>query len=216
VSLAVAERALRWSVALWHSGAGTALLYGAAIVHVALAMEAIYARRRLRLASLDTLRIALGLGIPTLLIGHAVGTRVAWELYAQSPQYARVVWSLWSAQDQGRQLALLVPGWMHGCLGLYLGFGQRAAFRRLRWPLLAAALLLPTLGALGFLAMGRELAAETALRGRLDAALVLPAGGAGTLAVLQHALLAFYLAAIAATFAARAIRAAFERRLLGS
>ena len=71
---------------------------------------------------------------------------------------------------QGRQLALLVPGWLHGCLGIHLAFAQRPLYRRLRWALLAAAVLLPVLGGLGFLAMGNELAAGLQ-RGRLDAAI---------------------------------------------
>lgn len=214
VSLAVAEQGLRWTLGIWHSGPGSVLLYGAALVHVALALEAIYARRKLRVASLDTFRVILGIGIPTLLIGHAVGTRVAWELYAQSPQYARVVWSLWSAADQGRQLALLVPGWMHGCLGIHLAFSGRDWYRRLRWALAPAALLLPMLGALGFLEMGSELANNAALRQQLDADLVLPHSGAALLRVLRDSLLAFYLVAIAAAFAARGVRLTFERRLL--
>ena len=86
------------------------------------------------------------LGIPTLLIGHVVGTRLAWEAFDQSPQYARVVWSLWATDGQGRQLALLVPGWLHGCLGIHLAFAKRPLYRRLRWALFAAALLLPVLG----------------------------------------------------------------------
>jgi adenylate cyclase len=214
ISLALAERGLHATVAVWHSGWGSTLLYGAALVHVALALEAIYARRRLAVASLDTLRIVIGLGIPMLLIGHAIGTRVAWELYAESPQYARVVWSLWSSDGQGRQLALLVPGWMHGCLGIHLALSRRSWYRRLRWPLCAAALLLPLLGALGFLAMGSELAANTPVRARLAAELATSRGENEVLAALRDVSLALYLIVIATAFAARGVRASFERRLL--
>lgn len=179
-----------------------------------LPLRRIYTRSKLRIASLDGLRVVLGLGIPTLLIAHAVGTRLPWELYAQSPQYTRVVWSLWSAQDQGRQLALLAPGWMHGCLGIHLAFSSRDWYRRLRWALFAAALLLPLLGGLGFLEMGRQLASNAAARAQLDARLVLPHGGAAVLGVVLDSLLAFYLVSIAAAFAARGVRLPFERRLL--
>ena len=203
VSLAVAERGLALAVGLWHSGAGTAALYGAAAIHVALAFDALWGRRSLRMAPLDSLRVLLGFAIPTLLIGHVVGTRLAWELYQQAPRYERVVWSLWRTEGQGLQLALLVPGWLHGCLGLHLAFAHRPAYRRMRLLLFGAALALPLLGALGFLAMGRELAADPAGHARLDAALALPAERSAWLVDARQTVLAIYLGAVALVFAAR-------------
>ena len=64
VSVAVAERGLALTLALWHSVPGTVILYGAVSIHLALAFDAIYRRRTLRMAPLDLLRIVLGLGIP--------------------------------------------------------------------------------------------------------------------------------------------------------
>jgi adenylate cyclase len=212
VSVAVAERGLKVTLVLWHSVPGTLILYGAAGIHLALAFDAIYSRRTLRMAPLDMLRVVLGLGIPTLLIGHAVGTRLAWELYQQSPQYARVVWSLWASDGQGRQLALLVPGWLHGCLGVHLAFAQRPLYQRLHRWLFAAALMLPVLGGLGFLAMGRELAADLSNRAHLDAAIALRPESSAVLIGVREVLLAVYFSAIAAVFAAREIRALLERR----
>ena len=212
VSVAVAERGLALTLALWHSVPGTVILYGAVSIHLALAFDAIYSRRTLRMAPLDLLRIVLGLGIPTLLIGHAVGTRLAWEMYRQSPQYARVVWSLWATDGQGRQLALLAPGWLHGCLGIHLAFAQRPLYQRLHRVLFAAALLLPVLGGLGFFAMGKELAADQANRGHLDASITLPAAGNTLLQHVREDLLGIYLLAIASVFAARAIRSWVEGR----
>src|SRR6266581_8493299 len=158
VSVNVAEVGLRVAVVFWHSLPGTALLYSAASIHVALAMVAIYERRTLRLPPLEALRIALGFGIPLLLIGHLTSTRFAFELYGLRSDYARIVWALWTSDGQGRQLGLLAPGWLHGCLGLNFAFGRRPLFRRMRPLLFGLALLLPVLAALGFLSMGRELA----------------------------------------------------------
>src|SRR2546422_10060523 len=70
VSVNVAEVGLRMAVAFWHSLPGTALLYSAAAIHVALALVAGHARRTLRMPAAEALRIALGFGIPLLLIGH--------------------------------------------------------------------------------------------------------------------------------------------------
>src|SRR6266496_416464 len=158
VSVNAAEAGLRVAVAFWHSLPGTVLLYGAAGIHLALALVAVYERRTLRMPAPEALRIALGFGIPLLLIGHFTSTRFAFELYGLRSDYARIVWALWTSDGEGRQLALLAPGWLHGCLGLNFALGRRLLYQRMRPLLFGAALLLPVLAALGFLAMGRELA----------------------------------------------------------
>src|SRR5512144_733850 len=156
ISVAAAERGLQVAVAVWHSLPGTVLLYGAAGVHIALAFVALYEHRTLRMPPMELLRLALGFGIPTLLIAHAVTTRLAFEAYGTRPDYAHVVWMLWHSSREGRQMALLVPGWLHGCLGFKFAFGRRIWFQRLRLVLFGAALLLPTLATLGFLEMLKE------------------------------------------------------------
>jgi hypothetical protein len=76
-----------------------------------------------------------------------------------APTYHRVIAGLWAVGGEGRQLALLAPGWLHGCLGLNFAFGHRRGWQRVQPLLLAIALLLPVLAGLGFVSMGRELAA---------------------------------------------------------
>jgi len=159
LSVETAEAGLRVAIAVWHSAAGSLLLYGATATHFALAVHTLHSRRTLRMPGSEALRIALGFGIPLLLIGHFATTRGAFELYNVPPDYHRIVWMLFSSGGEGRQLALLAPGWLHGCLGLNFAFRHRPFWRRLRPLLFAFALLLPVLAALGFLAMGRELAA---------------------------------------------------------
>jgi adenylate cyclase len=162
ISVAAAERGLRVAMAVWHSAAGTSLLYGAAAIHVVLALGTLALRRTDRMPPSDAVRIVLGFGIPLLLLGHFATTRIAFELYGVQPDYHRIVSMLFSSGGEGRQLALLVPGWVHGCMGLNLAFGRRRWWRLLRPALFAAALLLPVLAAVGFLAMGRELAVLSA------------------------------------------------------
>jgi adenylate cyclase len=211
ISVAAAERGLSVAVAVWHSLPGTVLLYGAAAIHITLAFVALYEHRTLRMPPLELLRIALGFGIPTLLIAHAVTTRVAFEAYGAQPDYARIVWMLWHSNREGRQLALLVPGWLHGCLGLNFAFSRQAWYQRLRLILFAAALLLPVLATLGFLEMLKEVSllaqdptwASANIRS-LDTA------QANNLASVSDALLAVYLAMIGAVFAARILRRMVE------
>jgi adenylate cyclase len=115
ISLDVAERALRLTVLLWHSLPGTLILYGAAAIHVSLALLAVYERRTLRMPPLQALRIALGLTMPIALIGHFIATRYASERFALPAEYSRVVAGLWASGASGLSLGLLAPGWVHGC-----------------------------------------------------------------------------------------------------
>src|SRR5258706_1140764 len=212
VSVDVAEVGLRVAVAFWHSLPGTLLLYSAAAIHLALALVAVYERRRLRMPPSEALRIALGFGIPLLLIGHLTSTRFAFELYGLRSDYARIVWTLWTSDSEGRQLALLAPGWLHGCFGLNFAFGCRPLYRRLRPLLFAAALLLPVLAGLGFLAMGRELAVLGADRAWLETHVsLMNADQRIRLGRIRDGLLAAYFGAVGLVLAARGLRSLFER-----
>ena len=212
VSVNVAEVGLRVAVAFWHSLPGTALLYSAAAIHLAFAMVAVYERRTLQMPVPEALRIALGFGIPLLLIGHVTSTRFASELYGLRSDYARIVWALWTSDSEGRQLALLAPGWLHGCLGLNFAFGRRPLYRRMRPLLFGAALLLPILAALGFLAMGRELAVLGANRAWLEAHVsLMNADQQIGLVHIREGLLAAYLGAVGLILAARRVRSLLER-----
>ena len=214
ISIAAAERGLRVAVSVWQHPLGTLLLYGAAGSHIALAFLALYEHRSLRsLPPLELLRIAFGFGIPTLLIGHAVGTRLAFELYGHPPDYAHVVWMLWHSGREGRQIALLVPGWLHGCLGLNFAFGRSAWYARFRLPLFSAALLLPMLAVLGFLSMVKEVSL-LAQDPTWVATTIVAVNDAQRIALVgvRDGLLAFYFGAIAAVFIARAARRLIEER----
>ncbi len=153
VSLDAAERGLAVAVALWQSAIGTVLLYGAAAVHIALAFVALNDRPSLRLPPLEIVRIAAGFSIPVLLIGHLANTRAAVEAFNAAPTYARVVGSIWASDGEARQLALLAPGWLHGCLGVFFALRHRAWFARVRAALAVLALALPLLAGLGFVAL---------------------------------------------------------------
>jgi adenylate cyclase len=211
ISVTVAERGLRVAVAVWHSLPGTVLLYGAAGIHITLAFVALFEHRTLRMPPMELLRIALGFGIPTLLIAHAVTTRLAFEAYGVQPDYARIVWMLWHSNREGRQMALLVPGWVHGCLGLNFAFGRRVWYQRLRPILFGAALLLPVLATLGFLEMSKEVSILAQDPAWFSAnVLSLGAAQTDTLARASGVMLALYFALIGAVLVARLARSAVE------
>ena len=206
ISVDVAEAGLRLAVAFWHSAAGTVLLYGAAATHIALALMTVYERRTLRMPPLQALRTVLGLWMPVVLITHFAGTRLAFDQYSLSSDYARIIPALWNPAAEGRQLALLVPGWIHGCLGLKFAFGGKRWYRRLLPLLFGASLLLPVLAGLGFLAMGRELVHVQAAvpMGRDDTQL--------ELWLVRDGVLALYCGIIALVLLARPLRWIVERQ----
>jgi len=213
ISLGAAEAAMEYAVAVWYGLPGTILLYGAFATHFMMALIAVYERRTFRLPPLELLRIVLGFTMPILLIGHAAGTRLAYELFGLSSDYTRVVGLLFATGSQGWQLGLMAPGWLHGCLGLHFAFNRRWWYRQFRFVLFSIALLLPVLSALGFIAMGKELVvnadAAAAVREYLS-----PDNAAQRLAIAQRKdnLLNWYFSIIGAAFIAREIRNLIERR----
>lgn len=212
-SLDAAEGMLRFAVALWFSLPGTALLYGAAAVHVTLAVVALYERRTLRMPPVEALRYALGFAIPLLLIGHVFGTRIAAGEGA-SPAYERIVWAMMANDLEARQITLITIVWVHAMIGLTLWLRHRAWFPRWSHALLVAASFLPVLAMLGFLAIGRELdlradepdmiTAQAAYAAEVDNAT------RARLAETRDRWLWAYVALVAAVLAARLARRAVE------
>jgi adenylate cyclase len=219
IPLDAAEAGLIFAAEVWSSSPGTVALYGAFALHFLLAFWAIYDRRTFRLPPAELLRIALGLWLPVLLMGHVVASRLEFELIGSDPTYARIVAELWSSHAEWRQIGLLAPGWLHGCLGLYYAFGHRPWWRRMQFVLFAIALLLPVLSALGFLTMGRDLERKLAAQGAVVSAP--PPVDAETIAkraAMKRWLdgrLLVYAGIVGGTFAARGVRNLVERRRRG-
>jgi adenylate cyclase len=213
ISLQTAEHGMEIAIEVWYSTIGTALLYGAFAVHFSLALWAVYERRTFWLPPIELIRIALGFTLPILLIGHAANTRLAYELFGLASDYTRVVSNLWVTGNQGWQLGLMAPGWLHGCLGLHLAFNRRPWYRKSRYVLFSIALLLPVLSGLGFIAMGRQLAVTPDAIAAAQKYFS-PEFAPQRLAIAEwkDRLLNGYFSIIALAFIAREIRNLIERR----
>lgn len=199
VSLALAEAGLRLSIRLWQSAPGTAALYGAFALHFALALRTIYQRREWHLPATEWLRLWSGFSLPLLLIGHAVNTRLATSFYAFEPSYEKIIAGLISGGTQGWQIALLAPGWVHGCLGLWITARHRVPLRRARLVLAAILVVVPLLSAAGFIRMSRSIEPRAAIL-VTHAAETRPRAAA--LAAWRRALLGTYLSLLAGSFVA--------------
>ncbi|MEX3982080.1 hypothetical protein AB4Y45_24220 [Paraburkholderia sp. EG287A] len=212
-SLELAGHGLVLALRLWRSTPGTIALYGAASVHFVLALHTIYGRRHWALPPAEWIRLWAGLSLPLLLIRHAVTTRLASSLYGFEPNYERVIVVLLTSGTQGLQLALLAPGWIHGCLGLWFRLRHHAWARRMRLALLIVFILLPLLSAGGFIHMMRAVEGASHLLPPVDAALVVHQAA---LNGARHTLVTLYLALIAGTLILGQLRNALERRRLRS
>ena len=208
-SLELAGRALQLALWLWRSVPGTFALYGAAALHFWLALHTIYTRRHWTLPGADWVRLWAGLSLPLLLIRHAVTTRLASTLYGFEPNYERVVITLLTSGTQGLQLALLAPGWVHGCLGLWFRLRHHPLAQRMKPALLTFAILLPLLSAAGFIQMMRTVETKRFTLPAPDPKLV-----AHQLALdaWRHDLVAVYLLMTISAFVAGQMRNRFERR----
>lgn len=207
VSLEAAEALRRALHGGWATWPGTLLLYGAFAVHLAMACAAVWQRRSLRMPATEAVRLALGLALPLLLAAHAVGTRWTDDWLGVEPGYARIVRAIWTPEGLSLQWLLLAASWAHGCLGLHLALRSRAGWRRWQPLLLAGAVLLPVLAALGVVAMARELQWRA-----LPPAPVPTEAGAAAAHRLAEGLRIGWLLALAALLALRWGRGAAKRR----
>jgi adenylate cyclase len=209
LSLDLAGRGLTLAIRLWHSAPGTILLYGSAGLHFALALRTVYERRHWALPPTEWIRLWAGLSLPLLLIRHAVATRLAVSLYGFEPNYEKIVVSLITSGTQGLQLALLAPGWVHGCLGLWIRLRHYAFVRRAKPVLIALLVILPLLSAAGFVQMTRAVVAASALLPTPDPKLV---AHRIVLDAWRNSLLTVYVSLVVSAFLAGRLRNRVERR----
>jgi len=199
VSLSLAEAGLRLAIRLWQSLPGTVLLYGAFALHFALALHTIHERRHWQLPAREWLRLWSGFSLPLLLIGHAVNTRVATSFYGFHPSYEKIIAGLISGGSQGWQIALLAPGWVHGCMGLWITVRRHVQSRRIRLALATVFVAVPLLSAAGFLRMARTIEPHEAL---LAAHATEARPRAASLTSWRHVLLGTYIFLIVGSFVA--------------
>ncbi len=218
LSLDAAEDARVWFLWLWRGSIGTVLLYGSLLTHLCLALWAVYRRRSLRMPPWEAAQLLLGLTIPPLLIDHVIGTRGLHQEGGIDDSYTYVTYVLWTlAPWKGvEQMVLITVAWLHGCIGLHFWLRLKSWYRRTIALAYATALLVPTLGVVGFIAMGREvadLAQSSSWRKQAitdyhldDQALLQQAGDASNIAF------GIFVGLLALTLLARWLRAWWMRR----
>ena len=157
-SFALLEAGREVFVAFWRPLPLSLLLYGALLLHLILALFAIFARERFAMPPLDALRYSFGVLILPLAALHVIGTRLAHELYGVEDSYLFVVTAQWAFDpgEAAKQALLVLVVWTHGCIGLHLWLRLKPWYPRVVPYGLALAVLTPTLALAGYLAAGRE------------------------------------------------------------
>lgn len=219
VSLEALEHGRQMFLWLWRNPLGTTILYGALIVHLLLALWAIYRRRSFRrMPRAEVVQLVFGLTIVPLLAKHVLGTRFANMTFGIEDSYVYVLLNLW-VFDPGQalqQAVALTIAWVHGCLGLYFWLRLRAGYERVQPLLYAGALLVPVLALVGFYVAGRDVAVLARdpewLRSTVAAMNLPPPDRVAAFLRWQDFTIIGFGAALGLTLAARAIRMAVERR----
>ena len=218
VSVDAMERGRDWFLALWRNPLGSAAVSSSLLIHFGLALWSIFRRHTLRMAGWEAAQLLLGLLIPPLLITHVMGTRLSSEIFDTEASYPWVLYVLWVADPMNalRQVTVFLVAWIHACIGLHFWLRFRPWYRGYLPLTYAAALLVPTLGILGFVQSAQTIAgyAEDAEWVASLIARVAPPGPAevGMLYTIRDGLLVAFWVLLGGTLLARAIRAAVNRR----
>lgn len=160
ISVQAADEMRRVFLFLWRTLPGTILLYGSFIVHIVLALAAIYRRRSFVMPRAEAAQILFGLLVPLFVVDHVISTRIASEMFRLHDNYENIVHLMWSRSplDGVRQSIGIVVLWLHGVIGIHFWLRYRPWYQpALPW-LLTFAILLPVLALLGFIEMGRTIA----------------------------------------------------------
>ncbi|MFZ5792767.1 MAG: adenylate/guanylate cyclase domain-containing protein [Pseudomonadota bacterium] len=213
ISLDAMEAGRGLFLLLWRNGPANILLYAALLTHMGLAYWSIYQRRSLRLKRWEAAQLLLGLAVPPLLVTHILGTRVSQLLFATNDNYAYellILW-VWQPSEGVIQATVTLVAWLHGCIGLHFWLRLKRWYPAWAPSLFAGALLLPVLALLGFAEGGREVARLAQDPAWLEAARATinfqDEAQAALLFELRDGLWALFAALLAATLAARWLRA---------
>jgi len=217
VSMEALADGVYFHVAFWQFLPVAIVFYTACLVHTGLGVWALYERRQFRWKAIEPLQLVLGLSIPALVITHIVGVRIGHTLFGHEKLYPQVFFAYWIVWPYKAwlMLAVMTIAWVHGCIGLYFWLRMKAFYKRAAPYLLAAAVLVPTLAALGLYQGGRNVLDNDSAEWRAENLSRDKVGTQAEQTVLndvENFFLIFYLGLVGFVLLARGARALNERR----
>src|SRR4051794_1611278 len=217
VSMEALADGVYFHVAFWQFLPVAIVFYTASLAHTGLGIWALYERRQFRWKAIEPLQLVLGLSIPALVITHIVGVRIGHTLFGHEKLYPQVFFAYWIVWPYKAwlMLAVMTIAWVHGCIGLYFWLRMKAFYQRAAPYLLAAAVLVPTLAALGVYQGGRNVLDNDSAEWRAENLSRDKVGTQAEQTVLndiENYFLVFYLGLVGLVLLARGARALNERR----
>jgi adenylate cyclase len=217
ISMEALADGVYFHVAFWQFLPVAIVFYTACLVHTGLGVWALYERRQFRWKAIEPLQLVLGLSIPALVITHIVGVRIGHTLFGHEKLYPQVFFAYWIVWPfkAWLMLAVMTIAWVHGCIGLYFWLRMKAFYKRAAPFLLAAAVLVPTLAALGLYQGGRNVLDNDSAEWRaknLSPDKVGTWAEQGVLKSIEDYFLIGYLGLVGFVLLARGVRALHERR----
>jgi adenylate cyclase len=218
VSIKAMEMMLSVVYPVWSYPPVTLVLYGALITHMTLALYALWQRRSLKLSLHESVQYVLGFSVPLLLAEHVTDTRIDAAFYGGDfGHYRYLLSALWYDHPEKGvlQMALLLAAWIHACVGLRFWLRVKPWYDALQPFLFAAALLMPVLALLGYVAGGREIGVVLAHDPGYVARLLAdepPPEARPALFVISWGIRFGFLGAIVALLIARTVRHEWWRR----
>ena len=198
-SLAAMEHWRPWLMGPWRSGLGQGLLVCSALVHLALGLYAICARRSLAMSKTDVVQLCLGLVTPPLLLNHAVVMHMAGEVTPNfDSTYGQMLAVYWSFSPGYalQQLCVVMAVWIHAAIGVYSWLVLKPVWKRIGALVLPILFVIPVLALIGFAESGKEvvekLATDPAWRAHITENLKKIVGVTDPLNVLQARILVAY------------------------
>lgn len=146
----------------WQTAVGLWVLLACALVHMALGLQAIAARRSLALSTTDAVQIVLAVAVPPLLMPHTLLATVAGKLATDfHPTYETFLAIYWRFAPLFaiRQLLALMVVWTHAAIGLYSWLVITRAWHRIGGVVLLVLFGVPVLALVGFVKAGSEILA---------------------------------------------------------
>jgi len=152
ISLSAMNSVLWLTIQPWREPVGAAILIVALLVHMALALKALFARGLRHLKTSDLLQLFTGFAIPFLITVHVLATRGAYEAFGIEEGYEYTLYGLTvSAPTQGFiNAAALAIVWVHACIGWRHWFKLYSWYEKAAPWLLGLAVLFPTLALAGY------------------------------------------------------------------
>jgi adenylate cyclase len=145
---------------------GSVVIYGALLIHGALALGKVAFSRHLRFTPVEIVQVGFGVLIPLVLATHVIFTRGSYQQFQTHDTVGYISALIWNHSDGWKQSGLLLIVWAHGCLGLHMWLRMTRWWRRSVPWLIALGTLIPGFALMGFLSEGRR--AKAILAGNED------------------------------------------------